>query len=101
MLLFTLSLFLFYLSLSRLPPSALSTQKIFNAFCITNIFISTHYYTIAIKILQLGQYIFLTNLTNILWRDIAMRELDFEKIGKKIKELRLEKGLTQEYIAHT
>ena len=29
-----------------------------------------------------------------------MRELDFEKIGKKIKELRLEKGLTQEYIAH-
>lgn len=100
MLLFTLSLFLFYLSLSRLPPSALLTQKISNAFCITNIFISTHYYIIAIKILQLGQYIFLTNLTNILWRDIAMRELDFEKIGKKIKELRLEKGLTQEYIAH-
>lgn len=28
-----------------------------------------------------------------------MKELNFEKIGKKIKELRMEKGLTQEYIA--
>lgn len=29
-----------------------------------------------------------------------MKELDFEKIGKKLKELRIAKGLTQEYIAN-
>ena len=56
---------------------------------VTILFIVIDYYTTAIKILQLGQYIFLTNLTNILWRDIAMRELDFEKIGKKIKEVEI------------
>lgn len=28
-----------------------------------------------------------------------MKELNFERIGKKIKEVRLEKKLTQEYIA--
>ncbi len=29
-----------------------------------------------------------------------MKSLDFEKIGKKIKELRLEKNLTQEWVAN-
>ena len=29
-----------------------------------------------------------------------MKELDFEHIGKKIREVRLAKGLTQEYIAN-
>jgi transcriptional regulator with XRE-family HTH domain len=29
-----------------------------------------------------------------------MKELDFAKIGKKIKDLRLSKGLTQEYVAN-
>ena len=28
-----------------------------------------------------------------------MKDLNFEKIGKKIKEVRLEKKLTQEYLA--
>ncbi len=29
-----------------------------------------------------------------------MKNLDFEQIGKRIKELRISKGLTQEYIAN-
>ena len=29
-----------------------------------------------------------------------MKELNFERIGKKIREIRLAKGLTQEYIAN-
>ena len=29
-----------------------------------------------------------------------MKDLDFERIGKRIKELRISKGLTQEYIAN-
>lgn len=29
-----------------------------------------------------------------------MKEINFEKIGKKIRELRLSKGLTQEYVAN-
>lgn len=29
-----------------------------------------------------------------------MRELDFETIGKRLREIRLSKGLTQEYIAN-
>ena len=28
-----------------------------------------------------------------------MKEINFENIGKKLKEVRLSKGLTQEYIA--
>lgn len=30
-----------------------------------------------------------------------MKDLDFESIGKKIKEIRLDKKLTQEYVAET
>lgn len=29
-----------------------------------------------------------------------MKEINFTRIGKKIKEIRLEKGLTQEYVAN-
>lgn len=29
-----------------------------------------------------------------------MKEIDFEKIGRKLKEIRLSKGLTQEYVAN-
>ena len=29
-----------------------------------------------------------------------MKKVDFERIGKKIKEIRISKGLTQEYVAH-
>ena len=29
-----------------------------------------------------------------------MQELDFESIGKRLKEIRLSKGLTQEYVAN-
>ena len=28
-----------------------------------------------------------------------MKDIDFEKIGKKLRETRISKGLTQEYIA--
>lgn len=50
------------------------------------------YYTKAIKILQSEQYIEVGIL--------RMKDLDFEKIGKKIKEIRMAKHLTQEYIAN-
>lgn len=29
-----------------------------------------------------------------------MKEINFEQIGKKLKEIRISKGLTQEYIAN-
>ncbi len=29
-----------------------------------------------------------------------MKEIDFEKIGRKLKEIRISKGLTQEYVAN-
>lgn len=29
-----------------------------------------------------------------------MKTIDFEKIGKKLKEIRISKGLTQEYVAN-
>ena len=60
---------------------------------ITIIFIALDNYTERIIILQSEQYIYLKGSD-------SMKELNFEKIGKKIKETRISRHLTQEYIAN-
>ena len=50
-------------------------------------------YTERIIILQSEQYIYLKGSD-------SMKELNFEKIGKKIKETRISRHLTQEYVAN-
>lgn len=59
---------------------------------ITKLLLVIDYYTDTIKILQSEQYI----EEGILY----MKDLDFGKIGKKIKEMRISKHLTQVYIAN-
>lgn len=59
---------------------------------ITKLLLVIDYYTDTIKILQSEQYI----EEGILY----MKDLDFGKIGKKIKKMRISKHLTQVYIAN-
>ena len=60
---------------------------------ITIFFIVIDNYTERIIILQSEQYIYLKGSD-------SMKELNFEKIGKKIKETRISRHLTQEYVAN-
>lgn len=61
-------------------------------FFINNIFIAVHYYTIAIN--HYNEYI------TIFKGHYFMKEINFREIGRKLKETRTSKGLTQEYIAN-
>lgn len=58
------------------------------------IYIAIEYYTINIKTLQSDYHIFYQERPN------RMKDLDFCRIGRKIRDIRIEKRLTQEYIAN-
>ena len=59
---------------------------------VANVFIVLSNYNAAIKILQ--------SVNKYFERSDCMKDLDFEKIGRKIRETRNSKGLTQEYVAN-
>ena len=58
----------------------------------TNFFIVTDNYTLAIKIIQIRTINFVGGL-------ISMNTINFARIGRKIREIRISKNLTQEYVA--
>lgn len=60
---------------------------------IANIFLVIHNYSAIVKILQ-SENKYLKGLID------CMKDLDFARIGKRIKEIRRSKDLTQEYLAN-